>query len=109
MPGSGALTAAEIAAIREAIGFRLAGETDGLSEAAVADLQSAHAKLGAAPPRACWLPFSLKDLGLLVDALRNGAEGVLQPSAGTRPDEKKAFREAANRILDAGKFRLPRF
>jgi hypothetical protein len=39
-------------------------------------------------------------------ALENGAEAILQPSSGMRPDQRRAFRSVANRIGDAVGSRL---
>ena len=102
------LEPSETRALCIAVGFMTAGEADGVSVNQIAAAESAQAKLDSAPRRNVWLSFSQKELGVLWDAITNGAEGVLQTSAGQRPDQRAAFREAANRIADAGKFG-PRF
>jgi hypothetical protein len=81
-----------------------AGEADGVSRHVIEAAESAFSKLCEAPEQSVWIPFSRMELGVLWDAITNGAEGVLQPSSGHRPDQRKAFRDAGNRIADAGGF-----
>ena len=74
------------------------------SEREVEASKSAASKLAEAPEQSIWLPFSRMELDVLWEAIRNGAEAILQPSSGHRPDQRKAFRDAGNRIADAGGF-----
>jgi hypothetical protein len=104
------LSAGEIDAIREAIGFRTAGEIDGLTKRQTDALASAQAKLlDDLPENTVLIPFTPAELGVLWNALRNGAEGVLQPTSGYSPGRKKSFRSAANRIWKAAGFSSPHF
>jgi hypothetical protein len=104
-----ALTPLEAKAIRRAVGDAAAGEMYGFSHDLCGALKSGEAKLVAAPAQAVWVPFSRQELDILLDAVSNGAEGVLQPSSGVSADRKRAFRSAANRLIDAGGFTMPRF
>ena len=94
----------EARALRTAVSFMTAGEADGVPQHAVDAAQSALSKLCEAPEQSVWIPFSRLELDVLWGAIGNGAEGVLQPSSGYRPDQRKAFCAAANRIGDAGGF-----
>lgn len=53
--------------------------------------------------------FSRLQMRLLWDAIENGAEAVLQKSSGWSSMQKAAFREAANRLREAGDIDRPRF
>jgi len=94
----------EARGLRTAVAFMTAGEADGVSEREVEASKSAASKLAEAPEQSIWLPFSRMELDVLWEAIRNGAEAILQPSSGHRPDQRKAFRDAGNRIADAGGF-----
>jgi hypothetical protein len=98
----------ETRALRAAVGFLTAGEADGHTQQEVEAAESAFSKLSGVPPQSVWIPFSRMELDMLWMAITNGAEGVLQPSSGVRQDQRQAFRNAANRIADAGDFG-PRF
>lgn len=103
------LTSREAAALRTAVGFMTAGEADGVPGETVSAAESAMDKLASVPAQNLWVPLSRLEIRLLWAALRNGAEGLLQPSAGYRSDERQAFRNAANRLADAAGLMSPRF
>jgi hypothetical protein len=95
--------------IREAcgsLGHALAGEYPGDDIDAA---KRAHAMLADVPRGGAVIAFSAMQMQMLWQALGNGAEGVLQPSSGFRADQKAAFREAANRIKQAGNIDGPEF
>ncbi len=104
-----ALTAREASRVMTAIGVVLAGETDeSWHDDMVSLCQNAQEKLRTIPRRGVMIAFSTAELAVVWNAIMNGAEGVLQPSSGFSTTQKKAFRDAANRIADAGNFR-PKF
>ncbi len=94
------LTFSEVGALSTAVYFMLAGPADGVHERKIRLAQSAVNKLYEAG-RSTWLAFSPAELSVLLVAISNGAEGVLQPSSGQSPGAKERFRRAANRIIDA--------
>ena len=98
----------EMRALRTAVGFMTAGEADGVPQREVDAAESAAGKMQQAPPQSVWIAFSRLELETLWTAITNGAEGVLQSSSGMRLNQRKAFRNAANRVADAGGFG-PRF
>ena len=103
------LTAPEMLGLRIASNFMTAGEADGVSESERENAITAANKIGAAPARTLWVGFSRMEAEMLLVAIENGAEGVLQPSSGIRPDQKRAFAAAANRLIDAFGFNHPRY
>lgn len=100
---------AEASALVTAVDFMNAGEADGVTKAEVEAAEKAAGKLGRAPKRAVWMPFSQQELDALWTVIQNGAEGLLQPSSGVSAVQKRAFRAAANRMADAGNIGGPRF
>jgi hypothetical protein len=103
------LKANETSGLRTAVTFMTAGESDGVPDRERKAALSGADKLAQASVRAVWISLSQEEIEVLWIALGNGAEGVLQPSSGLRPDQKKAFRRAANRIREAGGLGGPSF
>lgn len=94
----------EARALRTAVSFMTAGEADGVPRRTIESAETAFSKLCEAPEQSLWIPFSRMELDALWDAIGNGAEAVLQPSSSHSADQRKAFRDASNRIADAGGF-----
>lgn len=78
------------------------------SAAYEAACKSGEDKLRALARGSVMVPFTQAEIGLLWEALENGAEGVLQSFSGRSSAQKRAFCDAANRLRDAGKITLPR-
>lgn len=85
----------QIKAACQALGFELAGEYEGDSKIA----HQAQAALCDVPRGGVMIGFSNKELGLLWHVLLAGVES-LQPGE-IRPDQRKTFNNAANRIKEA--------
>lgn len=101
------LCPSEVRGLLTAVGFMTAGEADGVEARQITAATTAARKLGRAPALATWVPFSRQELRLLVLAVENGAEGILQSSSGFRVAERLAFRRAANRLLKASGLSRP--
>lgn len=98
---------AELKEARACLGFVLAGLYEESVNGDQTAAERAHAILSDVPHGGAMIAFSRKELAVIFVAIHNGAEGILQPSSGYRHDEKQAFRDAANRIREAGNFKLP--
>ena len=71
--------------------------------------KSGEDKLGSLARGSVMVPFTQAEITVLWAAITNGAEGVLQPSSGHTSAQKRAFRDAANRLHSAGKLTAPHF
>lgn len=91
------LRRSHIAAARQALGFEMAGEYEG--DRAVGE--SALQMLNETPRNGVMIGFSQRELRGIWHAIQIGADSVLQ-SSNVRQDEKKAFRNAVERIKRAG-------
>lgn len=108
-PSSGILRRAELNEVKGCLGFVLAGEYEESVGGDQTAAERAHSILSSVPVGGAMVAFTHKQLALLYDAITNGAEGILQRSSGYRPDERREFKKAANRIIEAGKLNLPGF
>lgn len=97
-----------INALRGAVCFLLAGESDGVSESSRISENDAFVAMQRVSRQTCWLPFSRKELELLWLVIGNGAPEHGN-SLGMTTKEKSTFFQAANRIADAGGFLGDRF
>lgn len=99
----------EAKALMTAVDFMNAGPAEGVSQRMVKAADEAATKIGAAPDKTVWVPFSSQELHMLCVVIDNGAEGVLQSTSGTTSAQKRAFRDGANRIADTAGFGGSRF
>lgn len=78
----------------------------------VSDPKNSHDaayRLDMVPMQGAMIGFSKLQMRLLWDAIENGAEAVLQAGSGWSSLQKAAFREAANRLREAGQIDRPKF
>jgi hypothetical protein len=85
-------------ALMSAVGFITFDPASDMPESKVTNAIKAATIMASAPAMAEWIPFSHRELHMLWVALESGAEAILQPSSGMRPDQRRAFRSVANRI-----------
>lgn len=106
--GNPGLTYPEAAALLGVIGDIDPAHFEHASRAYEAAAKSGEAKLGALAKGSVLIPFTKAEMVLLWEAITNGAEGVLQASSGNSWSQKRVFRDAANRLAQAGNLG-PRF